>query len=106
MNSDWDNLYIKIDCLDETKTIRLEYSFIRGRLEGMIGQKPLEKLNSSTQNTISAPKMESDDDNLNMKGFPLGDVKLFMLKTLSLCILPKSGVNTLLALDKPRRPVL
>ena len=93
MNSDWDDLYIKIDRLDETKTIPLEYSFIRGRLEGMIGRKPLGILNSATWNTIAAPKMESDDDNLNIKVVPLGDVKLFMLKTLSLCTLPKSGVN-------------
>ena len=50
----------------------------------MIDRKPLGKLNSATRNTISAPKMESDDDNLNIKVVPLGDVKLFMLKTLSL----------------------
>ena len=50
----------------------------------MIGRKPLGILNSATRNTISAPKMESDDDNLNIKVVPLGDVKLFMLKTLSL----------------------
>ena len=44
--------------------------------------------------------MESDDDNLNIKVVPLGDVKLFMLKTLSLeaisfsfYVMPKSGVN-------------
>ena len=65
------------------KTIPLEYSFIRGRLEGKIGRKPLGILNSATRNIISAPKMESDDDNLNIKVVPLGDVKLFMLKTLS-----------------------
>ena len=50
----------------------------------MIGRKPLGILNSATRNIISAPKMESDDDNLNIKVVPLGDVKLFMLKTLSL----------------------
>ena len=45
--------------------------------------------------------MESDDDNLNIKVVPLGDVKLFMLKTLSLeaisfsfYVMPKSGVNS------------
>ena len=85
---------MKNNCLDDTKIIPLEYSFIRGRLEGMIGRKPLGILNSATRNIISAPKMESDDDNLNIKVVPLGDVKLFMLKTLSLRILPKSGGNT------------
>ena len=44
--------------------------------------------------------MESDDDNLNIKVVPLGDAKLFMLKTLSLeaisfyfYAVPKSDVN-------------
>ena len=45
--------------------------------------------------------MGSDDDNLNIKFVPLGNVKLFMLKTLSLeaisfsfYTVPKSDVNT------------
>jgi hypothetical protein len=45
--------------------------------------------------------MGLDDDNLNIKAVPLGDVKLFTLKTLSLetisfsfYAVPKSDVNT------------
>jgi hypothetical protein len=92
---------MKIDRLDETKTIHVECSFIRGRLEGVTGRKALGTLNSATRSTVSAPKMGLDDDNLNIKVVPLGDVKLFMLKTLSLeaisfsfYAVPKSDVNT------------
>jgi hypothetical protein len=58
---------MKIDCLDEMKTIQVECSFIRGRLEGVIGRKALGTLNSATQSTVSVPKMRLDDDNLNIK---------------------------------------
>ena len=72
-----------------------------GLLEGVIVRKALETLNFATRSTDSAPKMRSDVDDLNIKVIPLGGLKLFMLKTLSLeaillafCTLPKSGVNT------------
>ena len=91
---------MKIDRLNETKTINVEFSFIRGRLGGIIVQKALGTLNSATRSTVSAPKMRSDVDDLNIKVIPLADLKLFMLKTLSLeaillafCTLPKFGVN-------------
>ncbi len=75
MNSDWDDLYIKIDCLDETKTIPLEHSFIWGHCEGVISQKALRTLNFVTRSTASATEMRSDGYDLNIKVVPLGDVK-------------------------------
>ena len=75
---------MKINCLDETKTIPLECSFIRGSPECVTGRKALGTLNSATRSTVSAPKMRSDVDDLNIKVIPLGDLKLFMLKSLSL----------------------
>ena len=48
-NSDRDDLYIKIDQLDETKTIHVEHSFIRGCLGGVIDQKTLRTSNMTIQ---------------------------------------------------------
>ena len=97
---------MKIDCFDETKTIPSEYSFIRGCLEGMIGRKPLGMFNSVTRSITSATEMRSNSDKLNIKVIPLSDLKLCMLKTLSLeaillafCTLPKSDVNTYVMYD-------
>ena len=67
----------------------------------MIGQKPLKTLNYDTQSAVSVRKIRSNEYNGNIKVIPLGGLKIFMLKTLSLeaillafCTLPKSGVNT------------
>ena len=75
---------MKINCLDKTKTITLGCSFIRGSSECIIGRKALGTLNYATRSTVSAPKMRSDVDDLNIKVVPLSDVKLSMPKALSL----------------------
>ena len=75
MNSDWDDLYMKIDCLDETKTIPLKYSFIWGHIEDVIGRKALRILDFVTRSTASATEMRSNVDSLNIKVIPLGDMK-------------------------------
>ena len=67
---------MKINCLDETKTIPLEFSFIRGSPECVTGRKALGTLNSAIQSTVSAPKMRSDVDDLNIKLVPFDDAKL------------------------------
>ena len=75
MNSDWDDLYMRINCLDETKTIPLEHSFIWGHIEGVIGRKALRTLNFVTRSIASATEMRSNVDSLNIKVIPLGDMK-------------------------------
>ena len=66
---------MKISRLDETKTIPLECSFIRGHNEGVIGRKALRILNFVIRSTTSATDMRSNDDSINIKVVPLDDVK-------------------------------
>ena len=67
---------MKIDCLDGTKTIPLEHSFICSHIEGVIGRKALRTLNFVTRSTASATEMRSNGDGLNIKVVPLDDMKL------------------------------
>ena len=67
---------MKIDRLDEAKTITLEHSFIGGHIEGVTGRKALRTLNFVTRSTASTTEMRSNGGSLNIKVVPLDDMKL------------------------------
>ena len=78
MNSDWDDLYMKIDRLDEAKTIPLEHSFIWGHIEGVIGQKALRTPKHDNLSVVLVFDMMSNDYGPNIKVVPLGNVKFLI----------------------------